>query len=289
MTERLKTRRNSLDIIDGPSDDAEFDNIINDFNAHTAAPNPHSNSLAKTGGTMTGTLTLNPSSGTALSATSGNVEVSNGNIVLNGDVVINDADDSNTYSVKGGALTANVNVNLPDLAANDVFTTNAATQTLTNKTLNAPVLGGSVTGTYTLAGTPTISSPTINTPTLSGDVAGTYTLSNAVTLSDSPATPVNNNIYRESIIKAWVRYVVGTGVVASYNVASVSNLSTGKWRVNYTTSPGTAFACVATAGGSSTPREASFDGITSTYVEVMTATASGTLTDYDFNVYVVGE
>ena len=43
----------------------------------------------------------------------------------------------------------------------------SSVQTLTNKTLTAPVLGGTVTGTYTLAGTPTISSPTI-----SGTVAG---------------------------------------------------------------------------------------------------------------------
>jgi len=35
-------------------------------------------------------------------------------------------------------------------------------QTLTNKTLTAPVLSGTVTGTYTLAGTPTITSPLIN-------------------------------------------------------------------------------------------------------------------------------
>lgn len=33
----------------------------------------------------------------------------------------------------------------------------SSTSTLTNKTLTAPVLSGSVTGTYTLAGTPTIS------------------------------------------------------------------------------------------------------------------------------------
>ncbi len=32
--------------------------------------------------------------------------------------------------------------------------------------LTAPALGGTVTGTYTLAGTPTLTSPTINTPTI---------------------------------------------------------------------------------------------------------------------------
>lgn len=39
------------------------------------------------------------------------------------------------------------------------------TQTLTNKTLTAPVLSGSITGTYTLAGTPTLTAPDINAGT----------------------------------------------------------------------------------------------------------------------------
>lgn len=48
--------------------------------------------------------------------------------------------------------------------------TTTATQTLTNKTADAPVLSGSVTGTYTLAGTPTLTSPTINTPTITAPI-----------------------------------------------------------------------------------------------------------------------
>lgn len=53
----------------------------------------------------------------------------------------------------------------------------SATQDLTNKTLTAPVLSGSVTGTYTLAGTPTLTSPTINKPTINASVQGTSALS----------------------------------------------------------------------------------------------------------------
>jgi len=49
------------------------------------------------------------------------------------------------------------------------FVTLDNTETLTNKTLTAPVLSGSATGTYTLAGTPTITSPTITGATI--DVA----------------------------------------------------------------------------------------------------------------------
>lgn len=45
-------------------------------------------------------------------------------------------------------------------------------QTISNKTLSAPVLSGTVTGTYTLGGTPTISSPTISgTPVFSDQAA----------------------------------------------------------------------------------------------------------------------
>lgn len=51
----------------------------------------------------------------------------------------------------------------------------SSSQTLTNKTLTAPVFSGSITGTYTLAGTPTITAPTI-----SG--AGTISLTGASTI-----------------------------------------------------------------------------------------------------------
>lgn len=46
------------------------------------------------------------------------------------------------------------------------YVTPDGSDTLTNKTLTAPVLGGTVTGTYTLGGTPTITSPAISTPAI---------------------------------------------------------------------------------------------------------------------------
>lgn len=64
------------------------------------------------------------------------------------------------------------------------LSTLAGTETLTNKTLTAPVLSGSVTGTYTLAGTPTITSPTISSGmTLNGTVTGTYTLGGTLNIT----------------------------------------------------------------------------------------------------------
>lgn len=58
----------------------------------------------------------------------------------------------------------------------------SSTQTFTNKTLTAPVLSGSVTGTYTLAGTPTVTNPT-------GTVATeVVTTTNVITASESGKT-----------------------------------------------------------------------------------------------------
>ena len=63
------------------------------------------------------------------------------------------------------------------------FATIAGSEALSNKTLTAPILSGSVTGTYTLAGTPTITSPTISNPVLSGSATGTYTLAGTPTIA----------------------------------------------------------------------------------------------------------
>ena len=62
--------------------------------------------------------------------------------------------------------------------------TEAGTQTLTNKTVTAPVLSGSVTGTYTLAGTPTITSPTVT-----GAILSDYKVLAASETYDADTTP----------------------------------------------------------------------------------------------------
>lgn len=62
----------------------------------------------------------------------------------------------------------------------------SGTQTLTNKTLTAPVLSGSVTGTYTLAGTPTLTSPTINAPSIT-EAFNTYSDDGAITIASQVA------------------------------------------------------------------------------------------------------
>ena len=55
----------------------------------------------------------------------------------------------------------------------DTLVGKATTDTLTNKTLTAPVLSGSVTGTYTLAGTPTMGASVLTSATAQASTSGT--------------------------------------------------------------------------------------------------------------------
>ena len=55
----------------------------------------------------------------------------------------------------------------------DTLIGKATTDTLTNKTLTAPVLSGSLTGTYTLAGTPTTGASLITSGTAVASTSGT--------------------------------------------------------------------------------------------------------------------
>lgn len=52
---RLKTRSVAAAIV-GSDDDSDLDNIINELNTHTGSHNPHTDSLDKTGDSMTGEL-----------------------------------------------------------------------------------------------------------------------------------------------------------------------------------------------------------------------------------------
>lgn len=61
---------------------------------------------------------------------------------------------SNVYTLKISTALAQQHT-VPSVSS-DTIALLAATQTFTNKTLTAPVLGGTVTGTYTLGGTPTV-------------------------------------------------------------------------------------------------------------------------------------
>lgn len=66
---------------------------------------------------------------------------------------------------------------------NYTIATTGGVQTLTNKTITAPVLGGTATGTYTLGGTPTITSPTITGYIESVVSIGTVTTATTINLA----------------------------------------------------------------------------------------------------------
>ncbi len=94
-----------------------------------------------------------------------------------------------------------------------------STSTFTNKTLTAPVLGGSITGTYTLAGTPTLTSPTINTPTVvtpvistgltaSGSASNDFSSSTGTFKTSSGVTTITGPLVRASSSRS------GPGAVA---------------------------------------------------------------------------
>ena len=60
---------------------------------------------------------------------------------------IKDADSSHTYDLVPGSLSKSLTINLPDLTDSDELTFNDATQTLNNKTINAPLLNNPKIGT----------------------------------------------------------------------------------------------------------------------------------------------
>lgn len=102
--------------------------------------------------------------------------------------------------------------------------TKTATQTLTNKTLTSPVLGGTVTGTYTLGGTPTITAPTIT-----GNWGGGTMTSGTVPLARSAgaalldgSTAVNANTVTSISIQS-------PGASHRFYIYSIRGSSTVRW------------------------------------------------------------
>ncbi len=98
-------------------------------------------------------------------------------------LLIGDSDATHSYIIAGSNLTANRTVTLPLLLGNDIFVTEAFAQTLTNKTLTAPVIS-------TINNTGTLTLPT-STDTLVGK-ATTDTFTNKTFNADGTGNSITN-------------------------------------------------------------------------------------------------
>lgn len=116
---------------------------------------------------------------------------------------------SNTFS--SGALgPASGQQHILPAVASDTFTLLAASQNLTNKTLTAPTLSGTVAGTYTLGGTSTLGSPG-NSTTIAGviTVTGTATFNKFI-------NPNYGGTSTDTNVPTWTAVSGGVGFQNSY-------------------------------------------------------------------------
>lgn len=184
------------------------------------------NALNRTGGTMTGTLTtvlVQPTvtntsdiGTTSLLYRTGYVRTS---------LVLGQA--AGNYTVTWANPAAARAISFEDPGGTDILVYKAATQTLTNKTLTAPVLSGSVTGTYTLGGTPTIpasgltgtiTSATQDLITRTGTItsgvwsAGAVTSSGAITAGTTLSVPSGQKIFVDGGGDTWINEAVANNI-----------------------------------------------------------------------------
>lgn len=112
-------------------------------------------------------------------------------------VVVNLTDTIEEMRVEVNALTAKLN-ELFD-GSNNFVTGGGSTPAL----ITAPVLAGSITGTYTLAGTPTITNPTINAATITGTVASTAIVTGTLDLTGVVLAGANALVFEANTANAY--------------------------------------------------------------------------------------
>lgn len=108
--------------------------------------------------------------------------------------------------------------------AGDTLVGTTSTQTLTNKTITAPVLSGSVTGTYTLAGTPTITAPAISAPV----ITGACTIADGAVLTTPQIAQIDDTANTNRIIlNAAAKTIVDGSATSLFEVAVTAGQMVG--------------------------------------------------------------
>lgn len=179
----------------------------------------------------------------------------------------------NNFTISGNyattlTVTNTTNVTLPTTGT---LITASSTDNLTNKTIVAPVLSGSVTGTYTLAGTPTLTSPTINTPTITSPTLTTPILGTVVSgnIAACTAYPL------ASLTGAATGVLTFLATPSSANLLAALTTKTGTGSAVFATSPTIATATLTSATLTSPTMTAPVLGVaTGTSFNTITGVAS---------------
>jgi hypothetical protein len=135
-----------------------------------------------------------------------------------GTVVLAGATSGTTTLSPTDAVTATIT--LP--SATDTLVGKATTDTLTNKTLTAPVLSGSITGTYTLAGTPTTGASLITSGTAQNSTSGTSIDFTGIPSWVKRITVMFNGVSTNGV--SYIQVQLGAGSITTSGYSSVSGL-----------------------------------------------------------------